>query len=204
MTKRALLSVALKVIGILALAYGIISAPNLIIYITSALNSSYSYSGMINPIALTVSEILSVLLIFVIAFILIVKGDNFARRLIPDEEEIQLSDIVRRESILFSAGIRIAGVVFAVMAIPQLFSKFALSFAREYKSNYWETYTPVDRIKQVMNDMWVANWANIVSLVIILILAAYLIWGAKHFAGLVYRDSEDELESIVYEINNVE
>jgi hypothetical protein len=119
MTKRDILSIVIKVLGVICVICAVASLPDLV---AMMLNRSMVSSGGYDPfmrwslIQLCVSPFLFVIM----AVVLLRWGDRIARRMVPEDDAAGALDKGGRGRFAFGLALRVVGVVTLVRGIPQL------------------------------------------------------------------------------------
>jgi len=174
MTKRDVLAVALKVLGVYCVIQAVASLP--------IIGSALSWRGepsreAFSRILLLASAILLPIIYIAIALVLWRKADSFAEKLIREDSPLPAMRDPGWEKQVFVLAIRIIGVVCFPMAIPELgkgIRELALML------QYHDT----------TGTVLIARAFSFVHLLLLLALGAYLLSGAKRIVGFVFRQNE--------------
>lgn len=181
MAKRDVLSLALRVLGVVLIVQGIVGIPSVIASAVAIASQQWA-SG--EPVSLlNVLNWVGIIVYVTVGIVLFFGGDAVARRLCSSQERIELPEALDASSI-FTTGARIVGLVFALQAIRWLLgglSKVAASTVQ------LAGVTESDLPKAFSESLRPEGLASIISALVLLALSAYLVWGAPHLAKLIYR-----------------
>jgi len=171
MTKRDVLSLALKILGVYSIIFAVRQIPNLV-FAMSVLGPQPSSSPA--PIWFLSSAAAPFFLSLIIAYILLRRGDSMAQKLIKEDKDIPSLSHMDWESLFFILSLRIAGVVCLLRGLPQL-------------SN---TLIRLSSLEEAQGVMSASHWGSLISAIVLLILGVYLLFGAKGFARFVLKDKK--------------
>ena len=171
MTKRDVLSLALKILGVYSIIFALRFIPNFILWM-SMLGSQSSSSPA--PIWTLISFGFPIFLSLRIAYILLRRGDSIAQKLIKDDKDIPSLSHMDWESLFFILFLRITGVVFMLRSLPQL-------------SNY---LIRLGLLSETQRPVFTNNIGSLISAIVLLILGVYLLFGAKRFARFILKDKK--------------
>ncbi len=178
MTKRDIVSVALKVIGVYLLATAVGTLPRSIETVRVIVGKHFNAP---DPTGWLVSEVASTLLWFLVGGGLVAFADRIAGA-IADASEQTLHLASEQSEQVFVLAIRVLGVVVLVNVLPDLLSTFART---------WMVHASLTGEVRVdpgylARELWVTQWTTIVKAAISAAIGVYLVWGAKQFGSLVF------------------
>jgi len=170
MTKRDVLSIALKILGVVSLAYGIVCIPNLVMIAGAPSENFY-------PKTLFVwGQAVVIMLYAAVACWLIVSSDSFSSRMIKDDNIIEFPESLSDKKNVFNLALKVLGVVFSVQGIGNL----AHGIGEIVLSNTKYAFAAME-------------WSQILTIVVYLGIGAYFLLGSGQFAALIYgRQPESE------------
>jgi hypothetical protein len=169
MTKRDLLSLALKILGVLSAMGAVASLPA----IGLAINMVHEgRQHDINPTVVLAGAILSPALYAAMAWVLLKGGDAIARKLMPEDSAITAVGAPDWEKPIFVLSLRITGVVCLAMGIPAL-GEFLL-----YLGMLWRYHQGVIGFQSL---------AHLSNALLLFAVGAYLLSGGKHLVAFVFR-----------------
>lgn len=178
MTKRDVMSIALKIIGIACIVYSLISLPGYI-YGTIEMSKIKEY----NPSTYTYS-VLRYLMLAICAYVLIVLSPRIARWVIPDDSAIQGTENVWSGQEILMLVARMMGIYFLLSGLL-LLSETAVMLmqARTMDLPYYSSF-------------WINGRADLVRAGLQIIASIYLLSGAKAMITAIYNKwpAEDELD----------
>lgn len=170
MTKRDILSVALKILGIISVMYAV----EYINGIGMGLGMIFQQPGPgqnFNPYWFLGSMTLTAFLSIAIAYILLRWGDLIAQKLVRDDSAILALGSSQWERPIFMLSLRIIGVVCLIKGIPELVRVLSeLSFRSKYQG--------IIRLSDI--------GPSIIGAIVFLIIGVYLISGGKHLVEFAY------------------
>jgi hypothetical protein len=171
MTKRDILSISLKILGVFSIIYAARQIPNIAYWISLVISqptlnlASFWY---------LFGTITSIILALVVAYILLRWGDSISKRLMREDSEIPALGKKEWEEAVFKLSMRIVGVVCLTRGIPGLFNSLTrLPFLGDE-----QRFFPAQ------------IWGGLISAIVLLIIGVYLISGAKRFVKLVLREAK--------------
>jgi hypothetical protein len=174
MTKRDILSVAIKVLGVICALYALISVKDAVLAFASksgyhpwAEFGKYWYINVGQAVGITV-------LLFVAALVMLLWGDGIARRLSRDDSQIQVPGGSEWGGFVFTLALRIVGVVAVLGGVRDLGvvgATYAVGRGLDV------TISP---------ELVVRYWAAFTTALAMLVLGGYLLTGAKHLVRLLY------------------
>jgi len=168
MTKRDVLSLALKILGIYSIIFAVRQITNVVFALRMAGGQPSSSPA---PIWFLTGTVAPFFLSLIIAYILLRRGDLIALKLIKDDKDIPSLSSMDWESLIFILFLRIAGVVCLIRGLPQL-------------SNSLIRLRPLKEAQGLMSS---SNLGSLISVIVLLILGIYLLLGAKGFARFVLK-----------------
>ena len=164
MSSQRLFEIALKVLGVLCIVWGIQLAGSLV---------GFTKRGDATWIERWLPFTLS-LLLFILATILLLGAKVFAQKLVPHSDEIHLT--LGENQSAYTLALRIIGTVLIVEAIPRI-AVFILGMVA------YRTRTDFYYPRQL---------EYLAPAVVQLLLALYLLFGAKRFVAFVMKGSMRE------------
>jgi len=171
MTKRDVLSLALKISGVYSIIFAVRQIPSVVLAM-NMMDSQPSSSS--SPIRLFLSTVAGIFLILVVAYILLRWGDLIARKLIKEDKNIPTSNNLDWERLFFILSLRIAGVICLIRGFPQL-------------SN---TLLRLRPLQEAQGSVSGSNLGSLISAIVIIIIGLYLLFGAKGFSRFVLKDKK--------------
>ena len=186
MTNRGVLSIAVKVLGLVFLAHAIANVPRTISFAMMLMGGRIVRTE--EPWIATL-EVASLILSFAIAAALLGSADGIARRLVRDDADVPLPGTEGRRRALFGVAARVLGLVLVVQAIPALLETFASSALKvRIVSEAWGR----EMLGASVGKAWAEQWAAIIRWGASLAIGAYLLLGAAKLASVLYREPELE------------
>jgi len=181
-SKRDLLAVALKVVGVVTFVSSLAAIPWTIESINVTLTGNFV--GVTNKPFFVVMSIGAVLVGVLIGAYLAMKGDAVARYLERDERVIDMAPAkwVRPG---FGIAVRVVGVMLIDYALPNIVE----TFARRYLQHGEAGTTGVGELALAF---LATNWAELTREVARVVIGAYLLFGAAGLARLVFDERRDE------------
>jgi hypothetical protein len=182
MTKRDLLAIAVKILGLVTFLKAIIEVPSMLYYAT------HREPGFADSLASMVwIQFGSLLLQVGIGLILIAFSESIARGLVRLDRESPLPDVGNDERPWFRTAVRVVGVVAVTFGFPILVGTVVqvLAVAAGETANMAlpDKFT-VFMVALRASKLESSAYTGLVQIA----LGAYLVWGAKQFTRLVFRD----------------
>ncbi|MHB9036922.1 MAG: hypothetical protein ACYC64_09655 [Armatimonadota bacterium] len=168
MTKRDVLSIALKILGVVSLAYGIVSIPNLVFVAGSPASL---YAEGLSRMSFVWVEITSIVLYATIACWLIASSDLLARKMIRDDSVVALPASILERRAVFCLALRVLGVVFSVHGIA-LLGRVVAAMAFDHVGYSWASM----------------QWSHALEMIGYIGTGTYLLFRSANAAALIYRD----------------
>ena len=187
MTKRDILSVGLKIVGVILLIYAVRGIPQVVSTVMFYLTGNFP--GLENPGVYAWITVGSLILNIVLAGVLVGFADGIARRLVREDREMSIPSVDERP--LFGLALRVIGIVLVVQAIPdllQLFAAPALQAKHVEGTLGWQSY------EEFWTKAWVGVWAEMIRAAASLILGVYLVTGARSLVDLLYPEKPPAAE----------
>ena len=170
MTKRDVLSIAFKILGVVALMYTIVLIPNIGMAIRMLFQSHpdnyQSYMSLwyfINTLVWPVGA-------FSMGYILIRWGDNIANKIVKDDKPLSMKVTEDWDKRIFNLALKIIGVIWLIKGIPELIKSIG-----ELIMRWYVYYYSISHIIGV-----------IISGAVSLILGIYLIANGKYLIKLAF------------------
>ena len=172
MTKRDLLAVSLKVLGVYSLFNAI-----MLLTQTGIVTARYVSQGLRNenPYVLVSSFAAGSILYFAFALILLGRGDWIARKLVNEDAALPTLGAGEWERPVFILALRIVGAVWLINGVWMLSRTFTLNFST--------------------GGFFAYKLPEIVSYAVLLAIAVYFLLGGKHLVRFVFKEKEPELAS---------
>ena len=177
MTKRDVLSIAIKVLGLVFLANAVAAVPSTISFARTPLPEGYNSVMIWGSLVLT----------FVIGVVLLALANDLARCLVRQDSETLLPEPIRQQRSLFIVAAQMVGLVLIARALPSLvrfYSRPAVVAKLVYGHVSRDSYS------QYLLDATVDQWTLMITMVVTLGMGTYLLLGAKQLAGLLHRDQQ--------------
>jgi uncharacterized membrane protein len=180
MTKRDVLSIAFKILGIISIMRVIESVFAIGMGVAWRFGKSEVATEYYDPQWFLWTGILSFVLWFAMAYFLLKWGDLFAQKLIRDDNVISLPDKDQWERPVFILSLKIIAVVYLIMGIPGLIRLlFDLVVSA---TGHWHQ-------KPIIST-------NInVNAIVLVIFGVYLLSGGKYLVEFVYRERQSQSKS---------
>jgi hypothetical protein len=170
MTKRDVLSISLKIVGVYSVIYAVRQIPNIALAMSmvSAQSRQNSYSFWYIAWSIT-----SFILALAATYILLRWGDLIAKKLVKENSEISALALKDWEKPIFNLSLRIIGVICLVRGIPESFNNLIrLTSLGEEQRYFSPNY-----------------WGGLISGIILLIIGVYLISSGKKLIKLALPES---------------
>lgn len=167
MTKRDVLSVALKIIGVICMLYAIFD----ISFGLSALSWQSRSREETGFHWLVAAAIAAPVLLFCMAYVLLKWGDAIANRLIRDDAQLPTVGAGQWEKPVFSLAMRILGAVSIMRTVSLLLRELARTPFRAFFMAH--------------------SWGDIAGLAVILLIGLYLLFGARHIVEFLFREKSE-------------
>lgn len=171
MTKRDVLSVAFKIIGVSGIMYAILSLPQIFISI-GGIRHRENFMG-INPYWLLMTTLIYPILLVCISYLLIKFSDIFAEKLIAKDAEVPTIGIVQWEKPIFILANKIIGVICLTRGIPSLV-RFAVKLSK------WR-----------YENIPAYDLGDFLSAIALIILGIYLLSGGKKIIEFAYKEKPE-------------
>ena len=189
MTKRDVLSVAFKVMGVVFLADAVATIPGIIQSVEWAWSERMTTAY--NPLGMALLQIGSVVLNLFIAAVLIGSADAIARALVKEDGEVSLPSLAGQEPLVFALAARVVGLVLVARAIPGLLRVFAQGALYSKLLTGSATGGLAEAFGASGGRIWVDQWAGIVQSGTILIIGVYCLIWPDGLAKRLYRRTAD-------------
>jgi hypothetical protein len=164
MTKRDVLSVALKTIGVICMLYAIFD----ISLGLSALSWRSRYREETGFYWLVATIVTATVLLLCMAYVLLKWGDAIANRLIQGDAQLPAVGAGEWEKPVFSLAMRILGAMSIVRTVPSLLTQLARTPFRAF-------FMP-------------QGWGEVAGFAVILLIGLYLLFGARHLVEFLFRE----------------
>jgi len=183
MTKRSILSLASKIIGLVFLAEAIVAIPSVIQLVMMFWNPGVVNAG--NPMPNALLYIGGLFLSFAIASVLIGSSDWIARVLVSEDQEVALPDVKAHGRAILELACRIVGIVLLAQAIPAIVRLFAESALRTAMISAGD-YTPREVLGEVAFRVRVEHWSSLFGSGASIAIGLCLIFLAGRLSALLY------------------
>ncbi|NIM89936.1 MAG: hypothetical protein GTO17_03205 [Candidatus Aminicenantes bacterium] len=171
MTKRDIVSISLKILGVFSVIYAVRQISRIAYAISIVI--AQSERGL-SSVGFLFGTIPSIILPLVVAYILLRWGDLIAKRLEREDSKIPTLGENGWEKPVFILSLRIVGVVCLIRSIPDLFN-LLIRFASE--GGIYISISP-------------EIWGGLFSSIVLLIIGLYLISGGKRFVKFVLKEAK--------------
>jgi hypothetical protein len=178
MTKRDVLSIALKIMGVYFIYLAILTIPQIglsLSYFSNSLPTGFNPRGML------IGAIVYPIWLLGFAFVFFRFGDSMTDLLIPEDTELPQVDTIQNQKPIFRLALRIFGILCLTRGIPNL----ATFLAKIYRIMQ---AIPQDVIRQSDGLISVADFTNAVSAIVLIVLGGYFISGGKWLVEFVYKE----------------
>ena len=189
MTKRSILSLACKIIGVIFLAEAVVAVPSVIQFAIMYVRGTVVDGG--NPVAYVLFSVCSLVLSFAIAFVLICSSDWIARILIAEDQEIALPDVRERGKAILEPACRIVGIVLLAQAIPGLVRLFSESMIHE-SIIAGGMSSMRDMLADALRQARVEHWSSLIGYVTSIVIGLCFIFFATYLSTLLYPNESDD------------
>lgn len=189
MTKRDLVSAALKVYGVILIAQTVIGSVMYIqLVITAAQGNFYpkqSAGGMV------AAWICYVVISLLLGLSLVMGGDRIARLVVGEDAPVPSIDLRRDARMVLSLALTVFGVVLTVSAITGLLGEVAKHLMSIIYAAHSQNESVGSVTEAYSSAVWSAMWNQVVRSALGLILGLYLAIRGHSLAGLLMRDREE-------------
>jgi hypothetical protein len=185
MTKRSILSLACKVFGVIFLAETVAAIPRVINYSLTFVHERVM--SQVNPTGYVLLDAGSIVLGFAIAYVLIGSSDWIARTLVPEDQDVPLSDLVTKGRAALEPACKIVGIVLIAQAIPEIVrtvSDYALG-ARLIREASGSDLGDAFRVS--MGRLWAERSATLIASGVTIAIGLCLIFLAGRLTACLYR-----------------
>ena len=170
MTKRDVVAIVLKVLGVIAVMYAILHISSVGMAIGLLFRPSTPDSPSYLSYWYIVVTITTPILLCIMAYLLLKWGDSIAIRLVRKDKKIPALGTNEWQRIIFTMALRIIGVVCLVKGIPEVIEGLGqIAFQ-------WGWYGMIN------------YWTGFFSAIVLVILGLYLISGGKYLVNYVFRE----------------
>lgn len=179
MTKRDVLSIAFKIMGVYFIYMAILTIPQIGMSI-SFFSNSINASGF-NSRGLLIGAIIYPIWLLGFALVFFRLGDSMTELLIPDDTELPQIDTTRNQKPIFTLSLRIFGILCLTRGIPNI----ATFLTKLYRIKH---AIPHDVILNSSDLISTADFTDAVSAIVLIILGGYLISGGKWLVKFAYKE----------------
>jgi hypothetical protein len=175
MTKRDVVSVAIKIIAVVCLVFAGMAVPPIFANIGFARGG---YSPDPGKVWFLISATLAPFWYLILAYVLMAWGDSFAASLVPEDSPIPPMGAVRWGERVFGIAMRIIGILCLARGIPDLIRLLVeLPARRVYQQG-------------IGMEKWIQFWPALAGAVVVIAIGVYLTSGARHLLKLVFPEGE--------------
>jgi NADH:ubiquinone oxidoreductase subunit 2 (subunit N) len=179
MTKRDVLSIAFKIMGVYFIYLAILTIPQ--IGMSISLFSKSTYSPGFNSPWYIIGSIVYPIWLLGFAFVFFRFSDSMTELLIPNDTELPQVDAIQNQKPIFTLALRIFGILCLTKGIPNL----AAFFAKLYRV---KQAVPGDIYLNSNELISIADFINLVSAIVLIGLGGYLISGGMWLVNFVYKE----------------
>ncbi len=179
MTKRDILSLALKVIGIITVMWAILHIPSIAFGIGALFQEYSELFPRLYAIWHFVGTIITPMLLLVMAYVLLRWSDSISNRLVREDNKISISGDENWEKRIFVLALRINGVVALLFGIPRLLRVVEQLMMR------WNLDTII---------VYHSTFGAIGSIALV-VLGLYLLFDGKLLIKIAFRQQKEQLVS---------
>lgn len=176
MTKRDVLSIALKIVGMLAVMWAILLVPAVGFGIRALFQEP---SADVHTYWYFLSSITTLILLLIMAYVLLRWSDSIASRVVRQDSTLTISGHAGWEKSVFTVALRIVGVVFLVRGIPELVELVEQLLAGWGFTGFRAFYYPT----------------GITSALLLVILGFYLLFDGTLFIDIAFRKQKEQSAS---------
>lgn len=183
MTKRDLLSVAIRIVGVVLLLRAVEQlASGVYTQLLIASGTLRGFSLAQNATA----TLMAFLIAAVSGLVLLIFADAIGRLLVRQDKEASMPDVGANQAEWFGVAARVVGLVAVALGLPILVGTLVQAFA--VAAGETANMALPDKFTVLMialraSHLESAAYTGLVQIA----LGAYLIWGAEHFTRLVFR-----------------
>lgn len=175
MTKRDIVSVAIKIVGVVCLVFAAMAIPPIF---TNIGLTRGGYTGDAGKVWFLVAATLAPCWHIIVAYVLLAWGESFAARLVREDSPIPPMGASRWGERVLGIAMRIIGVVLLVRGIPELVGGLLeLPLRTAYQEG-------------IGSETWVRFWPALAGAVVVILIGVYLITGARHLVRALYPAQE--------------
>lgn len=195
MTKRDVVSIALKVFGVILIAQTVISSVFYVQMVITAAQGNFSPKQSAG--AMIASWICYLVISVVIGGYLVKNGDTLAGVLARDDAPIPAVDVKRDARSILALALVVYGVILIAGSVTGLLSHIAKTYLQASYTAQSQSGVSGALLGYALRDMWVAGRTETIRAILGLLMGFYLAVRGSNLAGLLCRrwDSGDaELE----------
>jgi len=168
MTKRDVLSVAFKIIGVMCIYSAALTIPIVIFSLAQIVDRH-------REINIEGIYLVSFILFAGLAFVLLRYGERIAEKLVPEDSALPTLNIKQQEIAIFQIAVRIIGVICLIKAVSDLFKGLTIYIL---KTRYYEILSAYE-------------WGELVGAILLIILGGYLLSGGKKLVKFAYKEKPE-------------
>lgn len=173
MTKRDILGLALKIIGIIAVMWAILHVPAVGFGISALFQEPSAEFPRHYALFHFVSTITTLILLLIMAYVLLRWSDSIASRVVRQDSTLAISSHAGWEKRVFTVALRIVGAIFLVQGIPKL----------------------AELVEQLLTGWGFSGFyypTGITSALILVILGFYLLFDGTLFIDIAFRKQKEQ------------
>jgi hypothetical protein len=175
MTKRDVVSVAIKIIAVVCLVFAAMAVPPVFANIGFTRGG---YGPDPGKVWFLISATLAPFWYLILAYVLMAWGDSFAARLVPEDSPIPPMGASRGEERVFGIAMRIIGIVCLARGVPDLIRLLV------------ELPTRMAYQQGIGTERWIQFWPALAGAVVVIAIGVYLTIGAGHLIKAVFPEGE--------------
>lgn len=184
MTKRDVLSLGIRISGMVLLAQAIMTVPVTINSLGFALGSPGV--GIGSGRVMAVNMVLSLVLAFAVSWYFLARGDRIAAWLVREDAEIAGPSLAGQEHVLMGLGARIIGLLMVAKAISSLASAMWLATLRWLETG-GETGSAFADAVEAFRLGWLSSERTaLVGAIVQIVVGLVLLVGATFLADVLY------------------
>jgi hypothetical protein len=179
MTKRDVLSIAFKIMGVYFIYLAILTIPQIgmsLSYFSNSISTS-----RFNPWGMLIGSIVYPIWLLGFAFVFFRFSDSMIELLMPDDADLPQIDVIQNQKPIFTLALRIFGILCLTKGIPNL----AAFFAKLYRV---KQAVPGDIYLNSNELISIADFVNLVSAIVLIGLGGYFISGGMWLVNFVYKE----------------
>jgi hypothetical protein len=169
MTKRDVLSIAFKIMGVYFIVMAILSLPSIGVSIVSLVQPELNH--VFGTIGTSVIMIIYPFWLLGFAYVFFRFGDAITELLLPDDAELPNFNINRYHKPVFRLAVRIFGVYCLTRGIPEIVSFLVRVYHQEFASIIYSL-----------------DFGNAIAGIVLLVLGGYFVTGGRWLVDFAFRE----------------